>query len=111
MKQAMRWIAVVAVLGVVAAACGGNGTSNEPTSAAPTGTDIPTGGTINMAAVGDVSAAFDPAKEYYQLSFEYLPLLPAPHALRHERSGSRAGWLGAPARPRDRPAARCPRMG
>jgi peptide/nickel transport system substrate-binding protein len=72
MKQAMRWIAVVAVLGVVAAACGGNGTSNEPTSAAPTGTDIPTGGTINMAAVGDVSAAFDPAKEYYQLSFEFF---------------------------------------
>ncbi|MGZ5344250.1 MAG: hypothetical protein ACXWF5_06100, partial [Actinomycetota bacterium] len=68
MKVAMRWIAVVAVLGVVAAACGGNGTSNEPTSAAPTGTEIPTGGTINMAAVGDVSAAFDPAKEYYQLS-------------------------------------------
>ena len=84
----MRWIAVVAVLG-----SGRRGvrrrtsTSNEPTSAAPTGADIPTGGTINMAAVGDVSAAFDPAKEYYQLSFEYLPVLPAPHALRHERPG------------------------
>jgi peptide/nickel transport system substrate-binding protein len=72
MRKTMRWIAVVAVLGVVAAACGGNDSSNEPASATPTGTEIPTGGTINMAQVGDVSAAFDPAKEYYQLSFEYF---------------------------------------
>ncbi|MET0801556.1 MAG: ABC transporter substrate-binding protein, partial [Actinomycetota bacterium] len=71
MKSYVRWIAVMAVLGVVAAACSGG---DEPTSSptADTG-DIPTGGTVRIGVSSEPdSAAFDPAKEYYQLSFEIL---------------------------------------
>jgi peptide/nickel transport system substrate-binding protein len=62
---------VIAVLAVIAAACGGD----EGTEASPTGApegEIPTGGTVRFAALGDVSSAFDPQKEYYQLSFEFF---------------------------------------
>jgi peptide/nickel transport system substrate-binding protein len=73
MRRSARWIAVLAVVGIVAAACGGNG-GDEPTSSATAdGGDIPTGGTVRIAVSSEpASAAFDPAKEYYQLSFEIL---------------------------------------
>lgn len=72
MSRYVRWIAVLAVLGVVAAACGGGG--DEPTSSATADTgDIPTGGTVRIGVSSEpASAALDPAKEYYQLSFEIL---------------------------------------
>ncbi len=73
MKKAVRLAAVVAVLAVVAAACGGsNNNNNSGPSASGSSSEIPTGGTLHLAAVGDVSAAFDPQKEYYQLSFEFF---------------------------------------
>ncbi len=73
MRRSARWIAVLAVVGIVAAACGDNG-GDEPTSSATAdGGDIPTGGTVRIAVSSEpASAAFDPAKEYYQLSFEIL---------------------------------------
>jgi ABC-type transport system substrate-binding protein len=68
-------VAIMAVLGVVAAACGGGSGdegdatgSNAATGA--TGADL-AGGTLRLALLGDVSAAFDPQKEYYAVSFEY----------------------------------------
>jgi peptide/nickel transport system substrate-binding protein len=67
-------ITVVAVLGIVAAACsssdngGGGGGSS---SSQPPGTDL-SGGTLRMAMLGDVSAAFDPQKEYYSVAWEYF---------------------------------------
>ncbi|MGZ8629387.1 MAG: ABC transporter substrate-binding protein [Actinomycetota bacterium] len=72
MSRYVRWIAVLAVLGVVAAACQGGG--DEPTSSATADTgDIPTGGTVRIGVSSEpASAALDPAKEYYQLSFEIL---------------------------------------
>jgi peptide/nickel transport system substrate-binding protein len=71
MRKAARLAAVVAVLAMVAAACGNKGTpSGSPTSAA--GGTIQAGGTLHLAQTSDVSAAFDPQKEYYQLSFEYF---------------------------------------
>jgi peptide/nickel transport system substrate-binding protein len=71
MKRSARLVAVVAVLTIVAAACGGDG-GEDPGSPSAGGAEPLAGGTLNMAAVGDVSAAFDPAKEYYQLSFEFF---------------------------------------
>ena len=71
MRKAVRSAAVVAVLAVVAAACSKSGTAtNSPSGAA--GAEPQQGGTLNLALLSDVSAAFDPQKEYYQLSFEYF---------------------------------------
>jgi peptide/nickel transport system substrate-binding protein len=69
-------VAVVAVLGIVAAACGGdNGDEGGSTGATggtgATGADL-SGGTLRLALVSDVSAAFDPQKEYYNVSWEYF---------------------------------------
>jgi peptide/nickel transport system substrate-binding protein len=66
----MRVVAVVAILGVVAAACGGadgDGTGQEPT----TPSENLEGGTLRMAMLADVTAAFDPQKEYYSVTWEY----------------------------------------
>jgi peptide/nickel transport system substrate-binding protein len=74
----IRLAAVVAVLGLVAAACGGDdgggdttGTTGDTgTTTGATGEDL-AGGTLRMAQLGDVSAAFDPQKEYYSVTWEY----------------------------------------
>jgi peptide/nickel transport system substrate-binding protein len=79
-KRYLRVLALVAVLGLVAAACGGDddgepgqtGTTGTETGATgETGADIQPGGTLEMAMLGDVSAAFDPQKEYYSVTWEY----------------------------------------
>jgi peptide/nickel transport system substrate-binding protein len=76
MRRARRLLCLVAVLAFVAAACGGDDTNGPNTTGESTGTtaqgDIQPGGTLNLAATGDVSAALDPAKEYYSLSFGYF---------------------------------------
>ena len=59
---------MVAILGIVAAACGG-GAGDDVTEPPPS--DELSGGTLRMALLGDVSAAFDPQKEYYSVTFEY----------------------------------------
>ncbi|MGZ5297321.1 MAG: ABC transporter substrate-binding protein [Actinomycetota bacterium] len=76
MKRILKMVAVVAVLGIVAAACGGgNGGGGSNTGATggtgATGADL-SGGTLRMAQIGDVSAAFDPQKEYYSVTWEYF---------------------------------------
>jgi peptide/nickel transport system substrate-binding protein len=70
MKRVARLVAVVAVLGIIGAACGGGGEAEPSPTAA--GGEIPTGGTLHLAMVGDVASAFDPQKEYGQVSFEYF---------------------------------------
>ncbi|HET9671769.1 MAG TPA: ABC transporter substrate-binding protein, partial [Actinomycetota bacterium] len=61
----------MAILGVVAAACGGD--ADEPPG--QTDTETPDagleGGTLRMAQLADVTAAFDPQKEYYSVTWEY----------------------------------------
>ena len=77
MSRKLKLLALVAVLGLTAMACGGG--EEEPpggeTGAAtgPTAPEeqIPVGGTLQAAIVSDVSAGFDPQKEYYQLSWEF----------------------------------------
>lgn len=75
MKRISKLIAVVAVLGIVAAACGGNNNGGGATggtgATGATGADL-SGGTLRMAMLGDVSAAFDPQKEYYSVTWEYF---------------------------------------
>jgi peptide/nickel transport system substrate-binding protein len=63
-------IAVVAILGIVAAACGGGGPADDDTET-QTPTEELAGGTLRMAMLADVTAAFDPQKEYYSVTWEY----------------------------------------
>ena len=71
MRKVVRSIAVVAVLAIVAAACSKSGTPETSTSGSA-GAGIQPGGTLNLAQTSDVSSAFDPQKEYYQVSFSYF---------------------------------------
>jgi peptide/nickel transport system substrate-binding protein len=69
----LRVIAALAVLAVVAAACG---TGEDDTGATPSPTEegeaLPTGGTLLLASVSDVDGvgAMDPQKSYYSSAFE-----------------------------------------
>jgi peptide/nickel transport system substrate-binding protein len=79
-RRYLKVLALVAVLGLVAAACGGD--DEEPTQPGETGPTAATGetaappeglepgGTLELALLGDVSAAFDPQKEYYSVTWE-----------------------------------------
>jgi peptide/nickel transport system substrate-binding protein len=68
-------LALVAILGLVGAACGGNdngGTTGASGGASgSSGGNLQQGGTLQLAMLGDVSAAFDPQKEYYSVTWEY----------------------------------------
>ena len=69
LKRALRVIAVVTVLGLVAAACGG-----DDEAAAAAGRDPGRRTSRRHAPDGqlaDVTAAFDPQKEYYSVTWEY----------------------------------------
>jgi peptide/nickel transport system substrate-binding protein len=70
----MKVIALVAVLGIVAVACGGGDDGGTPegsdTGEPSVATDL-SGGTLRMAMLADVTAAFDPQKEYYSVTWEY----------------------------------------
>lgn len=74
MKRYLSVLALVAVLGLVAAACGGDdGDETGATGATATGTtgELQPGGTIELGMLGDVSAAFDPQKEYYSVTWSW----------------------------------------
>lgn len=72
-RRYLKILALVGILAIVAAACGGDdgggggGTSSGSASAG----ELQQGGTLKLAMLGDVSAAFDPAKEYYSVTWEY----------------------------------------
>jgi peptide/nickel transport system substrate-binding protein len=74
-RRYLKLLALVAVLGLVGAACGGD--DNGPTASGTSGTgstssgELQQGGTLQLAMLGDVSAAFDPQKEYYSVTWEY----------------------------------------
>ena len=71
MKRVLRVFAVVTVLGLVAAACGDDGGPEGPSPTDGQPAAELKGGTLNMAMLADVSAAFDPQKEYYSVTWEY----------------------------------------
>jgi peptide/nickel transport system substrate-binding protein len=74
-RRYLSVLALVAALGLVAAACGGDdggGTgATGATSATGTTGELQPGGTLEFGQVGDVSAAFDPQKEYYSVTWEW----------------------------------------
>ncbi|MBI2238426.1 MAG: hypothetical protein HYU54_07885 [Actinobacteria bacterium] len=70
MIRYLRALALVAVLGLVAVACAG--AEEEPGATETTPVEgIQAGGTLELALLGDVSAAFDPQKEYYSITWEF----------------------------------------
>ena len=71
LKRVLRLIAVVTVLGIVAAACGGDGDAGDTPTDEPSQPADLAGGTLTMAMLADVTAAFDPQKEYYSVTWEY----------------------------------------
>jgi peptide/nickel transport system substrate-binding protein len=73
-RRYLSVLALVAVLGLVAAACGGDdegGTGATGATATGTTGELQPGGTVELAMLGDVSAAFDPQKEYYTVTWEW----------------------------------------
>ena len=60
---------MVTVLGLVAAACGGDGAEQPEQPEEPQENLV--GGTLRMAMLADVISAFDPQKEYYSVTWEY----------------------------------------
>ena len=75
MRRYLSVLALVAALGLVAAACGGDegggtGTSGATSASGATG-ELQPGGTVEMGMLGDVSAAFDPQKEYYSVTWSW----------------------------------------
>jgi peptide/nickel transport system substrate-binding protein len=70
LKRIFKVVAVVAVLGIVAAACGSDSSSDTPSTSGSASGDL-SGGTLQLAQTGDVDVAFDPTKSYYSVTWEY----------------------------------------
>jgi peptide/nickel transport system substrate-binding protein len=73
-RRYLSVLALVAVLGLVAAACGGDdegGTGATGATATGATGELQPGGTVELALLGDVSAAFDPQKEYYSVTWAW----------------------------------------
>jgi peptide/nickel transport system substrate-binding protein len=71
MQRTIRLIALVAVLGLVGAACGDNGSEAQSSGSGAAGGEAVQGGTLLMAQISDVYSAFDPQKEYSTVTWEY----------------------------------------
>jgi peptide/nickel transport system substrate-binding protein len=68
MRKGPRTVALLCVVVVLASACGhGGGSTTGPTSG-----KLEPGGTLKLALLYDVLKAFDPQKEYYSVSWEFL---------------------------------------
>ena len=66
----LKVVALVAVLAIVAAACNSDSGDTDASGTATASGDL-SGGTLKMAMLADVTAAFDPQKEYYSVTWEY----------------------------------------
>ncbi len=72
MKRTIRLIALLAVLGLVGAACGDNSSTVTPSgSGSATTSEAVQGGTLKMAQLSDFYSALDPQKEYSSVTWEY----------------------------------------
>jgi len=70
MTRTAKAVVLAAVFGLVAAACAGGGGGATPSPTATAG--IQKGGVLKLALMADVDKAYDPAKEYAALSFEFF---------------------------------------
>ena len=74
MRGYLKVLALVAVLALVGAACGGDddgGGATGSTATGGTGGEITPGGTFEAAMLSDVTAGFDPQKEYYAVAWAF----------------------------------------
>lgn len=71
MKKYLRYVAAVGILSIAAAACGGGTTATTGPTGGPSQEIVP-GGTLKLALSSDVFNVFDPQKEYYSISWEFL---------------------------------------
>ncbi len=71
MKRYLKVLALVGVLAIVATACGGGGGGGASPSASGSGQELQQGGTLQLALLSDFSAAMDPQKEYYSVTWQY----------------------------------------
>ena len=75
MKRYLQVLALVGVLTLVAAACGGDDNGGGATGSTATGAsgaqEVTPGGTFNAALLSDVTAGFDPQKEYYAVAWAF----------------------------------------
>ena len=67
MRRYTKLLALVGVLAIIATACA----QDEPDTGAQPDEDLQAGGTLELNLLGDVSAAFDPQKEYYSVTWEF----------------------------------------
>ena len=67
MNRSLKVVGIALALALITAACGGGGGSTGGADVAEE--DLQRGGTLRVSMLSDVSAAFDPAKEYYQVSW------------------------------------------
>jgi peptide/nickel transport system substrate-binding protein len=73
-KRNLRVLALAAVLGLVAAACGGGGNEtpgNQTGASGASGAALQQGGTVQAALISDIDAGFDPQKSYYSVTWEF----------------------------------------
>lgn len=67
----LKAVGLAACLTVAATACGQGGGSAPADSSGQTPSTITRGGTLNLGLTSDVSASFDPQKEYYSVTWEF----------------------------------------
>jgi peptide/nickel transport system substrate-binding protein len=72
MKRYLRIAAVMAVLALVAAACGGGDESPSGQTTTSPGQEIAQGGTLTTVMTQDFFYGLDPTQEYYSVSWEFL---------------------------------------
>jgi peptide/nickel transport system substrate-binding protein len=73
-RRYLQVLALVGVLALVAAACGGDdegGATGTTTTGATGAQEFTPGGTFKAALLSDVTAGFDPQKEYYSVAWAF----------------------------------------
>jgi peptide/nickel transport system substrate-binding protein len=66
-RRYTKFLALVSVLGIITAAC-----ARAEDTGGEDGEELTPGGTLELNLLGDVSAAFDPQKEYYSVTWEFF---------------------------------------
>ena len=72
LKRTIKILGVALAIALVTAACGGDGGDSGTTEDQGTTEEVEAGGTLKVALLSDVSAAFDPQKEYYSTTWGFF---------------------------------------
>ena len=71
MRKTIKILGLVLAIALITAACGGDGGGDEDTTQDTDSAEVQAGGTLKVALLSDVSAAFDPQKEYYSTTWGF----------------------------------------